>query len=214
MFFSDLFTAFTAGLLLVGFAELGDKTFFIAALMAMNHSRRLVFAGAFGALAVMTLLAVSAGQVIGLLPTRWVHLGEVVLFAGFGLKMLYVGACMGDNCPDDDEAEEAKAAIAAAEAGQVDPQALSALGIVGKAFGLVFLGEWGDRTQITTVMLAASHPPVGVAFGALSGFFLCIGLAVVAGRLVAGRLSERFITLFAGALFLVFAIAAAWRGLG
>ncbi|MGF1518206.1 MAG: TMEM165/GDT1 family protein, partial [Nodosilinea sp.] len=53
-----MFTAFTAGLLLVGFAELGDKTFFIAALMAMNHSRRLVFAGAFGALAVMTLLAV------------------------------------------------------------------------------------------------------------------------------------------------------------
>jgi putative Ca2+/H+ antiporter (TMEM165/GDT1 family) len=214
VFFSDLFTAFTAGLLLVGLAELGDKTFFIAALMAMNHSRRLVFAGAFGALAVMTLLAVTAGQFIALLPASWVHIGEVVVFAGFGLKLLYDGFCIGDQCPDDDEVEEAKAAIAAAEAGQVDPKALSPLGIVGKAFGLVFLGEWGDRTQITTVMLAASHPPVGVAFGALSGFFLCIGLAVVAGRLVAGRLSERFITLFAGALFLVFAIAAALRGLG
>ncbi len=122
---------------------------------------------------------------------------------------------MGDQCPDDDdEVEEAKAAIAAAEAGQVNPRALSAPGIIGKAFGLIFLGEWGDRTQITTVMLGASHPPLGVALGALSGFFLCIGLAVVAGRLVAGRLSERLITLFAGTLFLVFAIAAALRGLG
>jgi len=213
MFYSDLFTAFTAGLLLVGLAELGDKTFFIAALMAMNHPRRLVFAGAFGALAVMTLLAVSAGQVIGLLPTQWVKIGEVVLFAGFGLKLLYDGLRMGCRDSDHDEVEEAKAAIAAAEGTQTDPKALSALGIIGKTFGLVFLGEWGDRTQITTVMLAASHPAIGVACGALSGFFLCIGLAVVAGRLVAGRLSERFITLFAGALFLVFAIAATFRGM-
>ncbi|WP_448604316.1 TMEM165/GDT1 family protein [Thermoleptolyngbya sp.] len=213
MFYSDLFTAFTAGLLLVGLAELGDKTFFIAALMAMTHPRRLVFAGAFGALAVMTLLAVSAGQVVSLLPTQWVKIGEVVLLAGFGLKLLYDGLCMGYHDADLDEAEEAKAAIAAAEGSQADPKALSALGIVGKTFGLVFLGEWGDRTQITTVMLAASHPALGVACGALSGFFLCIGLAVVSGRLVAGRLSERFITLFAGALFLVFAIAALFRGM-
>ncbi|TVQ12366.1 MAG: TMEM165/GDT1 family protein [Leptolyngbya sp. DLM2.Bin27] len=214
MFFSDLLTAFTAGLLLVGIAELGDKTFFIAALLAMNYSRRLVFTGAFTALAVMTLLAVSAGQVIAFLPPTWVHIGEVVLFASFGFKLLYDGFCMGDSCSTDDEEAEAKAAIAAAEAGQVDPKTLSALGIMGKTFGLVFLGEWGDRTQITTVMLAASHPPVGIALGALSGFFLCIGLAVVAGRLVAGRLSERFITLFAGALFIAFAIAAGLRGLG
>ncbi|HIK44891.1 MAG TPA: TMEM165/GDT1 family protein [Leptolyngbyaceae cyanobacterium M65_K2018_010] len=211
MIFSDLLTAFTAGLLLVGLAELGDKTFFIAALLAMNYSRRLVFLGAFAALAMMTLLAVTMGQVIGFLPERWVHIGEVVLFASFGLKLLYDGFRMGNSCSSEDEEEEARAAIASAEAGQVDPQALSALGIAGKTFGLVFLGEWGDRTQITTVMLAASHSPVGVALGALSGFFLCIGLAVVAGRLVAGRLSERFITLFAGVLFMAFALGAAVR---
>ncbi|NMF81975.1 TMEM165/GDT1 family protein [Nodosilinea sp. P-1105] len=213
MFFTDLFTAFTAGLMLVGLAELGDKTFFIAALLAMNYSRRLVFLGAFAALAVMTLLAVGAGQVVAILPSQWVHLAEVVLFAGFGLKLLYDGWRM-DGCCDDDEVTEAKTAIAAADAGQIDPKALSALGITSRTFGLVFLGEWGDRTQITTVMLAATHSPIGVAMGAMSGFFLCIGLAVVAGRLVAGRLSERFITLFAGTLFIAFAIAAVIRGVG
>lgn len=209
MMFANTFTAFTAGLMLVGLAELGDKTFFIAALLAMTYSRRLVFLGAFAALAVMTLLAIGAGQVLGFLPSFWVQVGEVVLFAAFGCKLLYDGFCLGESCPDGDEAAEAEAAIAAAEAGQINPQALSALNIVGKTFGLVFLGEWGDRTQITTVMLAATHPPVGVALGALSGFFLCLGLAVVAGRLVAGRLSERFITLFAGSLFMAFAMAAA-----
>lgn len=208
MISSSLFTAFTAGLLLVGTAELGDKTFFIAALMAMKHSRRLVFLGAFSALALMTLLAVTVGQLVGILPELWVRLGKVALFTGFGLKLLYDGFTRRSE--GDDEAEEAEAAIAQVE-GQ-SPAQLSALGVVSKTFGLVFLGEWGDRTQITTVFLAASHPPVGVALGALSGFGLCIGAAVIAGRLVAGRVSERATNLFAGTLFLLFAIAALGRG--
>lgn len=205
-----MLTGFTAGLLLVGLAELGDKTFFIAAILAMNHQRRWVFGGAIAALSAMTLLGVGAGQFLTLLPESWVYYGEIILFAAFGLKLLYDGFCMGGSCPGEDEAEEAKAAIKAAESGHT--VATAPLAIVTKTFGLVFLGEWGDRTQITTVMLAATHSPVGVALGAIAGFVLCIGLAVIGGRLAAGRLSERFITLFAGTLFIGFAIAAGLRG--
>ena len=35
--------------------EMGDKTFFIAAIMAMRHDRLVIFAGAISALAVMTV---------------------------------------------------------------------------------------------------------------------------------------------------------------
>lgn len=38
-------------------SELGDKTFFIAAIMAMRHSRLVVFAGAISALGLMTVLS-------------------------------------------------------------------------------------------------------------------------------------------------------------
>ncbi len=156
---------------------------------------------------MMTLLAVTVGQLLGVLPVLWVRVAEIGLFTGFGLKLLYDG--FTHRCDGEDEAEEAEAAIAQAE-GQ-SPANLSALGVLSKTFGLVFLGEWGDRTQITTVLLAASHPPLGVALGALSGFGLCISLAVIAGRLVAGRISERATNLFAGTLFLLFAIAALGR---
>ena len=37
--------------------EMGDKTFFIAAIMAMRHDRLVIFAGAISALAVMTVCA-------------------------------------------------------------------------------------------------------------------------------------------------------------
>ncbi|PSN06729.1 hypothetical protein C7293_30840, partial [filamentous cyanobacterium CCT1] len=60
--------AFTAGLLLIIVSELGDKTFFITAILSMRHARRWVFVGSVLALATMTVLAVVTGQMASLLP--------------------------------------------------------------------------------------------------------------------------------------------------
>lgn len=49
--------AFVASLSVIIVSELGDKTFFIAAIMAMRHSRITVFTGAISALALMTVLS-------------------------------------------------------------------------------------------------------------------------------------------------------------
>lgn len=48
-----------SGFLLILFSELGDKTFFLALLLALKENKSLVFAGTFGALAVMTVISVS-----------------------------------------------------------------------------------------------------------------------------------------------------------
>jgi len=48
-----------SGFLLILFSKLGDKTFFIAVLLALKKNKGLVFAGTFGALAVMTVISVS-----------------------------------------------------------------------------------------------------------------------------------------------------------
>lgn len=49
--------AFAASLSVILVSELGDKTFFIAAIMAMQHPRLVVFSGAITALALMTVLS-------------------------------------------------------------------------------------------------------------------------------------------------------------
>ena len=49
--------AFVASLSVIIVSELGDKTFFIAAIMAMRHPRLTVFAGAMAALGLMTILS-------------------------------------------------------------------------------------------------------------------------------------------------------------
>lgn len=49
--------AFIASLSVIIVSELGDKTFFIAAIMAMRHSRLVVFSGAILALVIMTCIS-------------------------------------------------------------------------------------------------------------------------------------------------------------
>ena len=74
-----------------------------------------------------------------------------------------------------------------------------------QAFTLTFLAEWGDRSQIATIALAASKNVLGVILGGLIGHAFCTGLAVIGGRLLAARISERTVAIVGGLLFLVFA---------
>jgi Predicted membrane protein len=77
-----------------------------------------------------------------------------------------------------------------------------------QAFLLTFLAEWGDRSQIATIALAAAKDPYGVTFGACFGHSLCTGLAVVGGRMLASRISERTVSFWGGIIFLCFGVHA------
>ena len=204
-----MLTAFTAGLLFITFSELGDKTFFIAVILAMRHSRRLVFAGVVAALAAMTVLSVLLGQVASLLPQNYLHFAEIIFFVGFGVKLLYEASRMPAG-PDCEEAEEAIATVKEAELKM--PKKKTPWAIVLEAFMLTFVAEWGDRTQIATIALAASQSAIGVTAGAILGHSICAAIAVLGGRMIAGRISERLITAIGGGLFLLFGAIALWEG--
>lgn len=86
--------AFTASISVILFTELGDKTFFIAAIMAMRHPRLIVFTGAITALALMTILSVVFGMAATIIPKVYTYYISTALFAIFGLKMIYEGYFM------------------------------------------------------------------------------------------------------------------------
>ncbi|WP_414543246.1 TMEM165/GDT1 family protein [Nostoc sp. CCY0012] len=205
-----MLTAFTAGLLLITVSELGDKTFFIAVILAMKHSRRLVFMGVASALAAMTILSVLFGQVVSLLPKFYIHYAAIALFMIFGIKLLYAASKMPASTCDTEVVDEAKAAVEKADS-QL-PKRQTPLAIFLEAFALTFVAEWGDRTQIATIALAARHNPIGVAAGAVLGHAICTAIAVIGGRMIAGRISERQLTFAGGCLFLLFGILAAVEG--
>jgi putative Ca2+/H+ antiporter (TMEM165/GDT1 family) len=202
-------TAFTAGLLLITISELGDKTFFIGVILAMRHSRHLVFAGVVAALAAMTLLSVAIGQILAFLPRFYIHYAAIGLFLLFGIKLLYEASQM-PAADSDEVVEEAREAVEVSEKNLKDRR--QALPILLESFILTFLAEWGDRTQIATVTLAATYNAIGVTLGAISGHAIITAIGVMGGSLIAGKVSERLMTAIGGLLFLVFAIVAIWEG--
>ncbi|MFM7190419.1 MAG: TMEM165/GDT1 family protein [Microcystaceae cyanobacterium] len=201
-----MLTAFTAALLLITISELGDKTFFIGMILAMRYSRRWVLAGVVTALVAMTLLSVLIGQAIAFLPPTYIHYAEVILFLAFGTKLL-IEAWRMPATKTPEVMEEAEEAIEGTTKNlQRNPQPL---GIFFESFLLTFIAEWGDRTQIATIALAASNNVVGVILGAILGHTICALIAVMGGKWIAGRISERAITAIGGVLFFVFA-GVAW----
>lgn len=205
-----MLTGFTLGLMLITICELGDKSFFIALLLAMRHSRRLVFIGAILALIAMTLLSVLMGSILTFFPKSYTHYGAIALFCFFGINLLFKSTQMPAHAVETE-------VIAAKEAIETTGSRLghraSAFTVVCQSSLLTFLTEWGDRTQIATITLAAAHHPLGVTFGAILGHTLCTLLAVMGGRLIAGRISERTVTMIGGTLFLLFAIMTWWEGI-
>ncbi|MBE9077535.1 TMEM165/GDT1 family protein [Romeria aff. gracilis LEGE 07310] len=202
-----MLTGFTAGLLLITVSELGDKTFFIGAILAMRHSRRWVFLGVTAALFAMTVLSVLLGQFATVFPRHYVEWVTVALFFGFGFRLLYQAICQSGQLK--------REATAAAETVGYQPSSQIAIGsLLSKAFTLTFVAEWGDRTQLATITLAAAHPPVSVIAGATLGHAICAAIAVACGRLLCGRMSERRLTALGGILFMVFGAIAAIEASG
>ncbi|MEM9903695.1 MAG: TMEM165/GDT1 family protein [Cyanobacteria bacterium P01_D01_bin.44] len=199
-----MLAAFTASLLLITISELGDKTFFIAAILAMRHRRRWVFAGAAGALALMTLISVLVGQAATLLPNAVVKWAEVCLFIIFGVRLLYQTSQMTVTGSEEKEAVEA---VESVETGKQKTKE-TPFAIIAEAFGLTFVAEWGDRTQIATIALAAAHPPIGVISGAVLGHVICAAIATNCGRWLCGKISEQTLTALGGGLFLLFGVLA------
>ncbi|KAF5398407.1 Transmembrane protein [Paragonimus heterotremus] len=186
-FMDSFLRGLSASLYVIIISELGDKTFFIAAIMAMQHPRCLVYAGAMGALATMTILSGISCLALIPIPTHTAILGYAttiiprsftfycsgVLFLVFGLKMLYDAYTMSPT-DTQEEYEEVKSQLAQSsvdvETGKADPPSsrfylrgrlrdavkriLSP--VLAEAFVLTFLAEWGDRSQLTTIVLAAT----------------------------------------------------------
>jgi putative Ca2+/H+ antiporter (TMEM165/GDT1 family) len=56
---------------------------------------------------------------------------------------------------------------------------------------MTFLGEWGDRSQIATIAMAAGQDYWWVTCGAIMGHGICTAAAVIGGRAIAGKVSLR-----------------------
>lgn len=191
--------------------EIGDRTFFIAALMAGKHPPVTVFVGAFGALLVMTVLSAALGVAAPLLlPRALTHWAGAALFLFFGVQMLHKAA-RAPVAEAGDELEEVEGELREAASKEGRPRhglARFLSPVLAQTFVMTFLAEWGDRSQIATITMGADYNPLGICVGGSAGHACATALAVLGGRLVASRINERAMTALGGATFLLFGFLA------
>ena len=201
--------AFGSSLTAITLAELGDKTFFMALILAVRHRARWGFIGSFAALTAVTLISLALGYGLRkLLPQSLVPWLAAVLFLSFGIKLLIDAQGMAANAATE-EKEEAEQAINTAESSKAFNTAWA---VIWEAFVLVFIAELGDRTQFTTIFMATAPAQVfsfgGLLAGTLLGHALVTWLAVGAGKWIGQWVNERLLYRLSGGLFLVFGLAA------
>ncbi|KAI5955925.1 GDT1 [Candida jiufengensis] len=236
---SGNYNAFLMSISMIVVSEIGDKTFLIAALMAMRNSRIIVFSSAFSSLVVMTILSGIVGHALpSLISQRITQFLASILFVVFGFKLLKEGLSMSKDLGVEEELAEVEEEIASSkinsqlndiEGGRSSqPQVQSQLNTkqwineIGQqiqnlasfvftpvwiqVFVMTFLGEWGDRSQIATIAMAAGSEYWFVILGAIIGHGLCTAAACIGGKFLAKKISMRNVTLGGAIAFFVFAI--------
>lgn len=116
-------TGFYQAFSLVFLSEIGDKTFFIAGLLAMKTSRVVSYVGSMGALAVMTVISVLIGQLFHAVPAGIAQgiplddVAAVLAFTFFGYKTLKEALEVDDDAPSmmDEEFDDAQEAVDGSE---------------------------------------------------------------------------------------------------
>ena len=79
------------------------------------------------------------------------------------------------------------------------------------SFGVVFVAELGDKTQLLALGFGAKHSLRLVAIGLTLGYGIANLLAVIVGGLLGAALPERPIQIVSGIVFIVFAVLALRR---
>lgn len=204
-------SGFVESFLLIFVSEIGDKTFFIAGLLAAKYGKLLSFAGSMAALATMTVISTVLGQLFHAVPsslTQGVPFDDyiaVAAFSYFGIKTLTDASKLApdDNTGLEEEKKEAEKSVAE------NTKQNTAINLFFQIFSLVFAAEIGDRSFISTIALSAALNPIGVAAGAFAAHGTATGIAVLGGELLSKYLSEKVIGYIGGSLFILFAVTTA-----
>lgn len=138
--------------------ELPDKTFVATVIMSARARPSMIVIGASVAMVIQMGLAVGAGSLLTLFPPHWKDLVVGLLFLGGAGYLLFV--------PEKAEVEKGEREAASEKPGTRWREIMT-------AFVVIFIGEFGDLTQIQAANFEAKlHQPLEV--------FVASSLAMIA----------------------------------
>lgn len=162
-------------------AEMGDKTQIIAMTFATQYLVKEVLLGVTIGVLLNHGIAILLGNFISkVVPMNLIQIGAGFLFVIFGINAL-----------KQDEEEELK-----------NKKALNPINTVALAF---FVGELGDKTQLTAMTLSAeANFPMFILIGTTLGMIATSGIGIFVGSKIGDKIPEVVIKIVSSLVFLFF----------
>lgn len=162
-------------------AELGDKTQLTVIFLSSIYDKREVFFGSLTGLLLISLLTIIAGSFISTLMSKQIiNLFCGLVFIAFGMSLLRKG-----------EFKRSKLRFKS-------PFLTS--------FAVISICEIGDKTQFSTLALAAKYGLLGTFIGISLAFVVITWLGVIIGKMMLERISIDKLKIFASLVFVAFGL--------
>lgn len=215
--YGPLLAAFLANML----ATFGDKGQLVVVTLASRYDAKRVFLGAMGAFTLWSAVEVLLGQwIVDVLPGDVMAVLTGSLFIIFGLwthREAYLKFRAGDGVGPAAEGADGLlmtgGGLDVGLSGRVLPRwVIDNIGVYGgvlTSFVFVMFAEFGDKTQLLTINLAATFPnsPISVFIGVVAALGLRTGIDALVGERIERWVPTAWIELAASAVFIAFGLA-------
>ncbi len=171
-------------LITIGLAELGDKTQLSILLLSSKTKKHLsLLLGIMLAFLLVDGIAILAGEwIASVVPASLIKVVSGIIFIVFGVFIL-----------------KSKKEEIETKSYPRNP--------VYSGFALVFLSEWGDKTQIASALFATTYNGLMVLTGVMVALTLLSIVAIYLGKFISSKIDEKTITRIAGVLFIVIGVS-------
>jgi putative Ca2+/H+ antiporter (TMEM165/GDT1 family) len=178
-------------------AEMGDKTQLLLVAMTGKYKVSHILIGTWLATIVLNILAVGVGAAL----SNYLDMRFIKLAAGLAFFYFAYATLKGE----DDEEEEA------ADKGRFGP--------VAAIFGSFFLGELGDKTQLSGITLAATYTQgsflnaLWVFLGCTVGLILADLLGLIVGVVLKSKMPTGVLNAISFVIFAVFGVTSIYTAM-
>lgn len=189
---------FLTVLITIFVAEMGDKTQLLLVAMAGKYKIPHILTGTWLATVVLNLMAVGVGAAL----SNYLDMRIIKLVAGFAFFWFAYAALQSDD--EEEEQREMK----------------HHLGPVFAIFGSFFIGELGDKTQLSGITLAANYTnqslmnAVYVFLGCTIGLILADMIGLIAGVVLKSKIPAGVLNILSFLIFAVFGVLSVREAMG
>ena len=207
LFYPSLIQSF----LIIFLSEIADRTFILVLIYSLKmHWVPLILTSLF-AMYFMNLLAIVAGYtVILLIPRSLIDWIGFFCFLLFGIFCVYEGLNMESKSVTEEYEEEIQRTesnyLLVSDENKEQNNKESTWKLCLELFGFLCLSEFGDKSELSTVTIAAVYNLYAVLIGTMLAYFCAIAIAAFLGHWAGKFLTEKMMNIIGGILFIGFAV--------